>query len=199
MDRKCQGHARPGCRFIFDRDRDMMTKADVQKKLELIQGKYGKNKATVAEGKSLDEIKASLGEPTDAPKKCKRHHAPGYINRSDLQGSLHDAVLTARKRQWPFPLALAPSARSTRVVRRAHAKRIVAERSSEMPDALCLHTLSLRMFLPASSGSSWRGLAREQGRLRSKRGCEAGVRTFLVHPAAADANRADQHFVHDDG
>jgi hypothetical protein len=45
----------------------MMTKADVQKKLDLIQDKYTKIKAMVAQGKSLDEIKTSLGEPTAAP------------------------------------------------------------------------------------------------------------------------------------
>ncbi len=46
---------------------DMMTKADVQKKLDLIQDKYNKIKAMVAQGKSLDEIKTSFGEPTAAP------------------------------------------------------------------------------------------------------------------------------------
>jgi cyclase len=46
---------------------NMMTKADVQKKLDLIQDKYNKIKAMVAQGKSLDEIKTSLGEPTAAP------------------------------------------------------------------------------------------------------------------------------------
>jgi cyclase len=46
---------------------NMMTKADLQKKLDLIQDKYTKIKAMVAQGKSLDEIKTSLGEPTAAP------------------------------------------------------------------------------------------------------------------------------------
>jgi len=46
---------------------EMMTKADVQKKLDLIQDKYDKIKAMVAQGKSLDEIKTSFGEPTAAP------------------------------------------------------------------------------------------------------------------------------------
>jgi len=46
---------------------NMMTKAEVQKKLGLIQDKYNKIKTMVAEGKSLDEIKTSLGEPTAAP------------------------------------------------------------------------------------------------------------------------------------
>jgi glyoxylase-like metal-dependent hydrolase (beta-lactamase superfamily II) len=46
---------------------EMMTKADVQKKLDLIQGKYNKIKTMVAQGKSLDEIKMSFGESTAAP------------------------------------------------------------------------------------------------------------------------------------
>jgi cyclase len=46
---------------------EMMTKADVQKKLNFIQDKYDKIKAMVAQGKSLDEVKTSLGEPTAAP------------------------------------------------------------------------------------------------------------------------------------
>jgi cyclase len=46
---------------------DMMTKADVQKKLDFIQDKYNKIKAMAAQGKSLDEIKTSFGEPTAAP------------------------------------------------------------------------------------------------------------------------------------
>jgi hypothetical protein len=45
----------------------MMTKADVQKKLALIQDKYSKIKAMAAQGKSLDEIKTSFSEPTAAP------------------------------------------------------------------------------------------------------------------------------------
>jgi cyclase len=45
---------------------EMMTKAEVQKKLDLIQDKYNKIKTMVAQGKSLDEIKISLGEPTAA-------------------------------------------------------------------------------------------------------------------------------------
>ena len=45
---------------------NMMTKAQVQKKLELIQDKYSKIKVMVAQGKSLDEIKTSFGEPTAA-------------------------------------------------------------------------------------------------------------------------------------
>lgn len=46
---------------------EMMTKAEVQKKLDLIQDKYNKIKTMVAQGKSLEEIKSSLGEPTAAP------------------------------------------------------------------------------------------------------------------------------------
>jgi hypothetical protein len=39
-----------------------MTKADVQKKLDLIQDKYNKIKTLVAQGKSLDEVKQALGD-----------------------------------------------------------------------------------------------------------------------------------------
>ncbi len=50
-----------------------MTKADVQKKFDLIQDKYNKIKAMVAQGKSLDEVKQALGEtetpqPTNGPR-----------------------------------------------------------------------------------------------------------------------------------
>jgi cyclase len=47
---------------------DVMSKADVQKKLDLIQDKYNKIKTMVAQGKSLDEVKMSLGESTAPPK-----------------------------------------------------------------------------------------------------------------------------------
>src|SRR6201984_408947 len=45
---------------------EMMTKADVQKKLAFIEDKYNKIKTMAAQGKSLDEIKSSMGEPTAA-------------------------------------------------------------------------------------------------------------------------------------
>jgi cyclase len=47
---------------------DIMTKADVQKKLDFIQGKYNQVKTMVAQGKSLDDIKTSFGESTAPPK-----------------------------------------------------------------------------------------------------------------------------------
>jgi glyoxylase-like metal-dependent hydrolase (beta-lactamase superfamily II) len=46
---------------------DMMTKADVKKKIDFIQDKYNKIQTMVAQGKSLDEVKTSFGEPTAAP------------------------------------------------------------------------------------------------------------------------------------
>ena len=46
---------------------DMMTKADVQKKIDFIQDKYNKIQAMAAQGKLLDEVKTSFGEPTAAP------------------------------------------------------------------------------------------------------------------------------------
>ncbi|HWF38715.1 MAG TPA: MBL fold metallo-hydrolase [Candidatus Acidoferrales bacterium] len=63
---------------------DMMTKADVQKKLDLIQGKYDKIKAMVAQGKSLDEIKMSFGEST-AP-------APPNANGTPAQATLTEVI-----------------------------------------------------------------------------------------------------------
>jgi glyoxylase-like metal-dependent hydrolase (beta-lactamase superfamily II) len=41
---------------------NMMTKTDIKNKLDLIQDKYNKIKAMVAEGKSLDDVKQALGE-----------------------------------------------------------------------------------------------------------------------------------------
>ena len=46
---------------------DVMTKTDVQKKLAFVQDRYNKIKSMVAQGKSLDEVKTSFGEPTAAP------------------------------------------------------------------------------------------------------------------------------------
>jgi cyclase len=45
----------------------MMTKADVQKKLDFIQAKYDKIRDMAAQGKSLDDIKTALGESTAPP------------------------------------------------------------------------------------------------------------------------------------
>jgi glyoxylase-like metal-dependent hydrolase (beta-lactamase superfamily II) len=41
---------------------DLMTKADVQKKLDSVEGKYDKIKDMVAQGKSLAQVKEALGE-----------------------------------------------------------------------------------------------------------------------------------------
>ena len=65
----------------------MMTKADVQKKLDLIQNKYNKIKTMAAQGKSLDEIKTSLVSPLRAAAQSEWCTARGHIDRSDLQGS----------------------------------------------------------------------------------------------------------------
>jgi cyclase len=43
---------------------DLQTKADVQRRLDVVQAKWDKIKAMVAQGKSLDDIKTSLGEST---------------------------------------------------------------------------------------------------------------------------------------
>jgi cyclase len=62
---------------------DMMTKADVQKKLDFVQDKYNKIKAMVAQGKSLDEIKTSLGEPT-APAPPNANGAPAFPTLTEV-------------------------------------------------------------------------------------------------------------------
>jgi cyclase len=46
---------------------DLMTKDDVKKKLAFIQDKWDKIKAMAAQGKSLDEVKTAMGEPTAPP------------------------------------------------------------------------------------------------------------------------------------
>jgi cyclase len=46
---------------------NVMSKAEVQKKLDLIQDKYTKIKTMAAQGKSLNDIKTSLGESTAPP------------------------------------------------------------------------------------------------------------------------------------
>jgi len=46
---------------------EVMTKADVQKKFDLIQDKYNKIKAMAAQGKSLNDVKTSMGESTAPP------------------------------------------------------------------------------------------------------------------------------------
>jgi cyclase len=45
----------------------IMTKADVQKKFDYVQDRYNKIKTMAAQGKSLDEIKASFGETAVTP------------------------------------------------------------------------------------------------------------------------------------
>lgn len=45
----------------------IMSKTDVQKKLDYVQERYAKVKAMAAQGKSLDEVKMSLGLPAGLP------------------------------------------------------------------------------------------------------------------------------------
>ena len=74
---------------------NMMTKADVQKKLDFIQGKYNQIKTMAAQGKSLDEIKTSFGESTAAPQPGPNGAAAcGHAHRSDLQGSVEEELRT---------------------------------------------------------------------------------------------------------
>lgn len=45
----------------------VMSRADVRKKLDYVQERYTTIKGMAAQGKSLDEVKMSLGEPANAP------------------------------------------------------------------------------------------------------------------------------------
>jgi len=63
---------------------NMMTKEDVQKKLDFIQDKYNKIEAMAKQGKSLDEIKTSLGEST-AP-------APPNANGTPAAATLTEVI-----------------------------------------------------------------------------------------------------------
>ncbi len=67
---------------------EMMTKADVQKKLEFIQDKYNKIKTMLAQGKSLDEIKMSFGESTAPP----RPNANGALPPATLTEVIYNEV-----------------------------------------------------------------------------------------------------------
>ena len=62
---------------------EMMTKADVQKKLAFIQDKYNKIKTMAAQGKSLDEIKTSQGEST-APAPPNANGAPAAATLTEV-------------------------------------------------------------------------------------------------------------------
>lgn len=54
---------------------DLFTKTDIRTKLAFIEDKWDRMKPMVAQGKSLDEIKQALGEPTGPPPR----NAPGTL------------------------------------------------------------------------------------------------------------------------
>jgi glyoxylase-like metal-dependent hydrolase (beta-lactamase superfamily II) len=58
---------------------DLFTKNDVRTKLTLMQDKWDKMKAMVAQGKSLDEIKTALGESTAPPQRNAQGITPASI------------------------------------------------------------------------------------------------------------------------
>jgi cyclase len=72
---------------------DLFTKHDVQIKLILMETKYNKMKAMVAQGKSLDEIKTSLGEPTGPPTR----EAPGALPSPTVTTDVIYAELTNKE------------------------------------------------------------------------------------------------------
>ena len=58
---------------------DLFTKNDVRTKLTLMQDKWDKMKAMIAQGKSLDEIKTALGEPTGPAQRNAQGITPASI------------------------------------------------------------------------------------------------------------------------
>lgn len=55
---------------------DLFTKNDVKTKYLIMQDKWDKMKAMVAQGKSLDEIKTALGDSTEPPKRNAQGNLP---------------------------------------------------------------------------------------------------------------------------
>jgi glyoxylase-like metal-dependent hydrolase (beta-lactamase superfamily II) len=71
---------------------NVMSKAEVQKKLDLIQDKYNKIKAMVAQGKSLNDVKMALGESTAPP----QPNANGALPAPNLTEVIYKEVSTAK-------------------------------------------------------------------------------------------------------
>jgi glyoxylase-like metal-dependent hydrolase (beta-lactamase superfamily II) len=65
---------------------DLFTKRDIRTKLLLIQDKYDKMKAMVAQGQSLDDIRVALGEPP--PKR----NAQGNLPPPDTTGLIYNEL-----------------------------------------------------------------------------------------------------------
>ena len=63
---------------------DVMTKAAVQKKATDVAAKRAKIKELVAQGKSLDEIKAAVGDPPPAQGKGGGRGGPGFASFTDV-------------------------------------------------------------------------------------------------------------------
>ncbi len=72
---------------------DLFTKNDVRTKLAFIEDKWDKMKPMVAQGKSLDEIKAALGESTEPPKP----NAPGTLPPPTVTTEVIYNEMTAQK------------------------------------------------------------------------------------------------------
>jgi len=58
---------------------DLFTKSDVRTKLVLMQDKWDKMKSMVAQGKSLEEIKTTLGESTPPPQRNAERIPPPSV------------------------------------------------------------------------------------------------------------------------
>jgi hypothetical protein len=59
----------------------IQTKADVEQRLNKVEAKRAKIKELVAQGKSLDEIKAAVGDPPPAQ---GRGRGPGFASFTDV-------------------------------------------------------------------------------------------------------------------
>ena len=63
---------------------DVLTKAAVQKKLTDLEAKRAKIKELVGQGKSLDEIKAAVGDPPPAQGKGGGRGGPGFPSFTEV-------------------------------------------------------------------------------------------------------------------
>ncbi len=61
---------------------DVQTKADIEKRLTDTEAKRAKIKELVAQGKSLDEIKAAVGDPPPAPGEAGR--GPAFASYTEV-------------------------------------------------------------------------------------------------------------------
>ncbi len=71
---------------------DLQTKADLQKRLMAVQERRARFKEWVAQGKSLDEVKAGLGEPTTPPASAPEAPQFSELHGSSLEAAVEDLM-----------------------------------------------------------------------------------------------------------